>query len=300
MQECSGKEGEYAVTVSEMKPFVRNAVNSMLDRTSERDVFCKLRTRDCRLFYIVSGKGQMVIEGKSYPLEPDCVILFPSGLEYIWEPDHVRYIAVNFDYTFRFSHIRKTFHPLNAEGFDESCIFEQVTFSDAPELNAPLVMYHLSFLKTYAERLFTERYLGGEYTDEYLSMLLKTVILTLLRTDKERRKSSERQSAAAVRTVIAYICEHYAERISLEDIAALSHFNYSYLNRVFRKHTGETIHSFLIRYRLGAAMEILRTQNTPIAEIAELTGFSDPAHFSKAFRKYCGKSPTEYRISGDN
>lgn len=287
------------MTVSEMKPFVRTSVNNILDRTSERDVFCRLRARDCRFFYIISGKGQMIIEGKSYPLEPDCVILFPSGTEYVWEPDHVRYISVNFDYSSRFSHIRSSFHPMNAEVFDSSCIIERVDFTDAPRLNAPLVIYHFSAMKTYAEQIFSEYLLGGECSDEYLSAMFKTMILFILRTDSERREGSVRQSAAAVRGVIQYICEHYAEKIFLEDIAGISHFNYSYLNRVFRQYTGETIHSFLIRYRIGAAMEILRTKNTPISEIAELTGFSDPAHFSKAFRSHCGKSPTEYRMSGD-
>ena len=88
---------------------------------------------------------------------------------------------------------------------------------------------------------------------------------------------------------------NYGIPISNEDIAARFNFHSTYLNRVFRADTGESIHAFLIKRRINAAMEMLRSEILPIGEVAKKCGFNSLYHFTKAFKKRVGMTPSEYR-----
>jgi AraC-like DNA-binding protein len=59
---------------------------------------------------------------------------------------------------------------------------------------------------------------------------------------------------------------------------------------------GTTFREVLDETRQNLAEEYIR-QNLPIYEIAYLIGFSDTANFSRAFKKWTGKSPMEFRES---
>ena len=81
-----------------------------------------------------------------------------------------------------------------------------------------------------------------------------------------------------------------------EIIGDYFHFNPSYLNRIFKENTGDTLHNFLVRYRINLAMDLLHTTNLPVNEVASTVGFSDIPHFIKSFKKSTGKTPGEYRL----
>ena len=77
------------------------------------------------------------------------------------------------------------------------------------------------------------------------------------------------------------------------------HMNPVYINRVFKKNTGVSIHAFLVNYRITAAMEILRSGSMSVKEIASMVGFSDLPHFTKTFKRITGITPGRYRDSTD-
>ena len=72
-----------------------------------------------------------------------------------------------------------------------------------------------------------------------------------------------------------------------------------YINRVFKKNSGVSLHNFLVNYRVNMAMEILRSSSIPVKEITSMVGFSDIPHFIKTFKKITGISPSKYRNSAD-
>lgn len=102
---------------------------------------------------------------------------------------------------------------------------------------------------------------------------------------------------AAVSKIITYIEGNYAESISLEDLSSYVHLNRSYLSSLFKKETGENIYDYLQRFRLEKAKELLVSQRGSIQQIASQVGISDPAYFSKLFKKHVGQTPMEYRKS---
>lgn len=93
-----------------------------------------------------------------------------------------------------------------------------------------------------------------------------------------------------------YLDEHYAEKISLDQIAANMYLSPYYISKIFKSEIGESPIHYLIRVRLEHAKELLELkEDFGIAEIAEKVGYDDAYHFSKLFKKTYGMSPLKYR-----
>ncbi len=280
---------------SEINPFVRQALVGTLNKSNTDDVHTKIKTVDSRLFYIIAGGGSMRIAGRQYPIVPGTAVLFSAGTEYVWEIENVKYYSVNFDYTSSFSHIRKTFHPIHSARFEEKQIVERVQFADVKLLNGPIVLKSAPFLEQTVGQITTEFCMGGPHADMLLSALLKSAVITVVRSAETAEKPKETGMAPLVRSVIAYINMHYDSVITNETVAGAFHFNSTYLNRIFKLHTGSSLHAFLLSRRIAAAMEMLSSQNLPVGEVAEKCGFGSLHHFTKTFRKRTGMTPSQYR-----
>ena len=283
--------------IKNIEPFVRKVVVASMTINTKNDVFTKLQTPDCRLFYITGGSGKMTISKNAYPLKPGCLILFQSGTKYTWhvEEHGISYIAVNFDYTMNFSDSTHSFHPIHAANFTPDNILESIEFEDADMLNKPIYLENATSLEANLRTMASESYLKNQYTTELLSSCLKFMIINIVRLSGVQQASEQKRSYDIVRRVIQYIENNYDQDLSNETIGEYFHFNPSYLNRIFKQHTGHTVHGFLIRYRMNLAMDLLHTSGAPVSEIAISVGFSDIPHFIKSFKKFTGKTPGEYR-----
>lgn len=87
----------------------------------------------------------------------------------------------------------------------------------------------------------------------------------------------------------------FAENWSLSRIAAAVESSPFHLARAFRQTTGATMHQHRIALRMHASLELLRDTNGDLTTIALDLGFSDHSHFSAAFRKRFGLTPSRYR-----
>jgi AraC family transcriptional regulator len=87
--------------------------------------------------------------------------------------------------------------------------------------------------------------------------------------------------------------------IGVEELAATLHVSAGHLHRLFRDHLGVGPGRALELVRLSRAAEALVRSTATIAEIANLTGFANPYHFSRRFRLTYGVAPGGYRSSDD-
>ena len=284
--------------LKDIEPFTRQVVISTLSSNVKNDVYKELRASDCRLFYILNGNGTMKIENKDYPLHHGCAILVKSGAKYVWQLDEkgVTAIFVNFDFTMNFSSITASFHPVHSEHFSDSDILEHIDFEDAKALNSPIYIKNATSIEANLRLLASEYYLKSSYAQEYLSSCLKFIIISLAKLAELTETDEKKKNYETVRKVIQYIENNYHLEMTNEMIGDYFHFNPSYLNRIFKENTGDTLHNFLVRYRINLAMDLLHTTNLPINEVASIVGFSDIPHFIKSFKKSTGKTPGEYRL----
>ena len=95
--------------------------------------------------------------------------------------------------------------------------------------------------------------------------------------------------------LLMYINRHFADKISLRDLADKYHCSYSSISHLFQQFGNETLTQALTRIRMDAAKKYLEYTRQSITEIAFSCGFDDPNYFSNAFRRETGMSPTAWR-----
>lgn len=93
----------------------------------------------------------------------------------------------------------------------------------------------------------------------------------------------------------AWLQNHYTEDISLEQAAESMNMSTFYFSRMFRAAYNQTFVEYLTAYRLTRAVELLRSTDIPVRDIAPRVGYADPNYFSKVFKRQNGVTPTEYR-----
>jgi AraC-like DNA-binding protein len=89
----------------------------------------------------------------------------------------------------------------------------------------------------------------------------------------------------------------FSERLGLEELAASCGVSTFHLCRVFRAVTGETVHRYLTRLRLRAALFEIGHRENDLAGLALEVGFSSHSHFSHAFRREYGVPPSRVPVS---
>ena len=95
--------------------------------------------------------------------------------------------------------------------------------------------------------------------------------------------------------MIAYIDEHYEQKIELEDIAKIGGYNVAYTSQFFKKQMGISFVEYVLRLRLREATLCLINTDAAVAQIASDCGFADVKAFNVAFKKHFHITPTEYR-----
>lgn len=98
-----------------------------------------------------------------------------------------------------------------------------------------------------------------------------------------------------VRSIIDYLHNAYMKKITSTDIEAHLNLCYDYANFIFKRITGFTIMNYLNNIRMNRAKDLMDTTSMPISHIADLVGFSDPQYFSKKFKDFDGRSPSNYK-----
>ncbi len=103
------------------------------------------------------------------------------------------------------------------------------------------------------------------------------------------------RNADRIKTMLQFIQEHYAENISVEQVASSASISPSECLRCFHDMIGTTPNQYLRDQRAQRAAELLCGTGLRVTEIAMQCGFQDASYFARAFRQVYGCGPTEYR-----
>lgn len=97
-----------------------------------------------------------------------------------------------------------------------------------------------------------------------------------------------------------YIRENRHNRIGCEDVAIACGLSRKQLNRIFKKHTGKTLHEYLLEIQLIYAEKLVLQGDLTIQQIGYLLGFQNGNGFGAYFKRYFGLLPKEYRAQFKN
>jgi len=94
----------------------------------------------------------------------------------------------------------------------------------------------------------------------------------------------------------SFIREHYAEDLSLPQVAQFANTSPFYFCKLFKRATGLTFTKFLSHVRIERSRNLLINPQLRVCEVAYEVGFQSLTHFHRVFQKLLGQTPTEYRL----
>lgn len=114
-------------------------------------------------------------------------------------------------------------------------------------------------------------------------------------TEKMRKLRRSDTNSKHINACKEYIYSHIKERITIEDLADELGVSASYLSRLFKKETGDSVSAYIRRQKMEKAKNLLRYSDYSIIEIANRLSFSSQSHFIQQFREFEGMTPKKYR-----
>ena len=97
-----------------------------------------------------------------------------------------------------------------------------------------------------------------------------------------------------------FIDNNLASNLSLTTVSEAAFYSPFHFHRVFKFVTGETLNEYITRQRIEKAAATLLHTSSKSMEVAHMYGFSDSSSFSRAFKKYFGVSPSEFKKQNPN
>jgi AraC family transcriptional regulator of adaptative response / methylphosphotriester-DNA alkyltransferase methyltransferase len=110
-----------------------------------------------------------------------------------------------------------------------------------------------------------------------------------------QRPSTIRLRASLLEEANTIVEREYASDLSLDDIARRVASSRRQLQRAYAEIGGTTFRDHLTRVRMDRAAEMLAARSLTVREVAHRVGYRQPAQFAKAFRRYRGMAPSDYR-----
>ena len=164
----------------------------------------------------------------------------------------------------------------------------------------------LPVLKTYDPKieqltklLFEEMQNHSFGSKLYLESLKQVLIIHLLRNysvfKPVFRQNNKGLAPYKLGQTIEYIHAYLDRDLSLEVIAKQIGMSRSYFADQFKQAMGVAPHQYVIQQRIEKAKRLLKERTLSIAEIALESGFASQSHLNKAFGKYVGTTPKNYR-----
>lgn len=229
--------------------------------------------------HILKGKGSFQFMGRSFELRGgDSFFIFPGDL--------FRYTADKDDpWRYRWVGFR-------GERAEE--LLARLEITRHKPVAKPQRHKRVAALYYQMERMLAE---GGPGCDLRSGGLMRILLAEYGADGAARSESSQGKQSLIeqqVERTIRYLTVQYSQPISIEEISRSLGYNRTHLSKMFKQYTGMSPMHFLLKIRMERAKLLLREPLT-VEQVAASVGFADPLYFSKQFKKWFDRSPTEYR-----
>lgn len=243
------------------------------------------------VYFLLMGDVSYWVEGQTYHLQPgDFLLINPTVL-------HRPIVAES---TSTYERIVLWIDKEYLDTFtDENISLKQCfikTDADKTNLVRTSSAIEQAELTSYLARLVRESY-GNEYANSLYAdgvFLQFMVELNRIVLNSAREKEGGDESSTLISNVLNYIGEHYAEDLSLEDLASRFFVSKYHLSHEFRDAVGTGVYRYIMLKRLSAAKQLL-SENVLAGEVCYRCGFKDYTNFYRAFKAEYGISPKEVK-----
>lgn len=133
-----------------------------------------------------------------------------------------------------------------------------------------------------------------------MNSVMKAILSVLARNIIRQTQSEEvtLKVSRPIEALIFFIRQNIykPENLRVEHLAEKFNYSPNYLSIFFKKHTGESLQQYILKYKLKQIENRLQYSSLSISQISHEFGFTDESHLNKTFRKYYGIPPGAYRI----
>lgn len=232
--------------------------------------------KNIEIFLITDGKGVMQYSTESIPLSSeDIVVVNSSVLHRPYSETGIGYYFLIIDDTFCIEN-----------GIDVSSFTFEKKFRSAET-------------KSKFQSVIIEMNAYKEKPCQLSVIALRSAVLSLLAdlcanhaTAVGADRSDEHASERHVKLVIDYVNEHFSEPICLETLAGLCSITKYHLAREFKKHTGQTVFTYLNSLRCKNAALCI-SKGMSVTDAAYASGFQSLSYFSRTYKSIMGQSPAK-------
>lgn len=228
------------------------------------------------------GKCGLVV-----PLAGSAIFSF-NGVPYAMEPGMVVHAGPQMPIEIK---------ALDDKGWEYAVVHYHIPSEEIPQY--PLSAQHFLINTGYHIKIidYVQQLIESQAMPDNMSIFkAKTLFMNLLEAILISAKVKILDMASdQMEQALQYIHENYATQLSVSKIAeefGVERRRFAYL---FEQHTGMTPSVYLTEYRIRRSKELLKYDDSPVAEIAECVGYVDCFYFSRVFKKCTGMSPTTYR-----
>lgn len=173
--------------------------------------------------------------------------------------------------------------------------------SEFPDMQVTVLTGYRDF--SYAQeaiRLGVTRFLLKPSKMDEICEALRAMTEKLARTETDDADGDESEAGRnaggfIVRQALAYMEAHYAEKLTLQSVAEHCYVSQWHLSKLLNRHAGKSFYDVLNSIRVKAAQTLLADPSLKIAEIGDIVGYADTAHFARVFKRVAGMSANEYR-----
>lgn len=161
---------------------------------------------------------------------------------------------------------------------------------------------HVIFLSSYREFEYAQKALRYRVNNYIVKPAKYQVLLDVfagLRDELEAAKhaldqppSGTSNEGLIITQIKAYIQNQYKDA-NLEDAAKQVYLNANYLSYLFKQKTGQNFTDYLIQVKMKVAMRLIQENQFKTYEISEMVGYSNAKNFTRTFKSYYGKTPSE-------
>ncbi|UVI27503.1 AraC family transcriptional regulator [Paenibacillus spongiae] len=264
--------------------------NLQLSVTRERErFFLPLHVHDfIEINYVAEGKGHHYIGEERLSIEQKDLFIIPVGTPHVYRPvstdDKDELIVYNCLFGPDMLTRLQRAYPLPDD------IHYLLSGEGRPYLR---LTDSGGEVRRIMEGLHKEYMLRQPGYESFMCAHLTHLLLTLYRLHHLESPSASAYSEIGI--VLDYVDAHFAEPLTLKELAALIPVSVSHLQRLFKTATGQPFTEYLQNLRIEKSCSMLLQTGFSIAEIAGRVGYRDIKFFHALFKKKTGMSPNRYR-----
>lgn len=244
--------------------------------------------------FCYDGHGKMELDEEEVPYMPDMFTVIPRNFPHNTNSDNFSLSRWEYLFIDVEAFLREMYRDDSLYTDDLSAVINNRAWAEDaskyPELAALI------------RNIMDEMRYKKEFYVESVKGLLLSLLINIARMNQGKVGEVRKQSrgVSQVSYALHYIGAHYAEELTIGDLAQISNMSETHFRRVFQKIMNMTPSDYLNLVRVQMACEYMKKHTDSMELVAERCGFQSVSTFNRNFKKILNITPYQWKIHPEN